>query len=254
MWNKPQLLNAIADLLFLAGAAALLAGAAVWLVRMPALPIRQVEFASELHHLRRADVEQAVPAALTGNFFSLNLDSVRASLEKMPWVRKVEVRRIWPARLEVNVEEHQAAARWEDGKTPGRNEFVNTYGEIFTASLAEEEAGKLPMLHGPQGTSAELLKRYADFATAFKPVGHKPVQVLLSPRLAWQLKLDNGTVVDIGREQPKAPLGARLQRFIEIYPVAVGNRPTPPAVVDLRYPNGFAMRVAGVEGKGKQHE
>lgn len=251
MWNKPQLMNAVSDLLFLAGAAALLAGAAVWLVRMPALPIRQVVFADELQHLRRIEVEQALPAALTGNFFSLNLDAVRGVLEKLPWVRKVEVRRIWPSRLEVKVEEHRPAARWEDGKTPGRNELVNTYGELFVATLADEESSLLPMLHGPHGTSAELLKRYAEFMAAFQPVGQKPLQVVLSPRLAWQLKLDNGLVVDIGREQAKAPVGARLQRFIEIYPAAVATRPVLPAVVDLRYPNGFAMRVAGAEVKGK---
>jgi cell division protein FtsQ len=76
------------------------------------------------------------------------------------------------------------------------------------------------------------------------------VQVTLSPRLAWQLKLENGMRVDIGREQPKSPLAARLQRFIDFYPEAIAKRATPPAVVDLRYPNGFAMRVAG-EAKGK---
>ena len=38
MWNKPHLLNALADLLILAAAAALIAGLAVWLVRVPALP------------------------------------------------------------------------------------------------------------------------------------------------------------------------------------------------------------------------
>lgn len=252
MWNRPQLLNALADLLFVAGAAALLATAAVWLVRMPSLPIRQVVFDRELKHVRRIEVEQALPAAIRGNFFSLNLDAVRAALEKLPWVRRVEVRRVWPARLEVRLEEHQAAARWDDGRLAGRNELVNTFGEVFPAALPEEEAMLLPLLHGPQGTSPVLLKRYGEFVQAFRPVGHKPVQVLLSPRLAWQLKLDDGMLVDIGREQPKAPVGARLQRFVEIYPAAVANRPMRPAAVDLRYPNGFAMRVAGSEVKGKQ--
>lgn len=251
MWNKPHLLNALADLLFVAGAAALLAAAAVWLVRMPALPIRQVEFAHELQHVRRGEVEQVLPAALSGNFFSLNLETVRGALEKLPWVRKVEVRRIWPAKLEIRVEEHQAVARWEDGKSGGHNELVNSYGEVFPAAMDGEEANRLPMLHGPQGTAPELLKRYGDFLSTFRPVGQKPVQVLLSPRLAWQLKLDNGMVVDIGREQTKAPVGARLQRFVEIYPTAVAARPVLPSVVDLRYPNGFAMRVAGAEVKGK---
>jgi len=76
------------------------------------------------------------------------------------------------------------------------------------------------------------------------------VQVTLSPRLAWQLKLENGMLVDMGREQPKAPVGVRLQRFIEVYPETVAKRAIRPTVVDLRYPNGFAVRVAG-EGKGK---
>jgi len=81
-------------------------------------------------------------------------------------------------------------------------------------------------------------------------LNQRPVQVTLSPRLAWQLKLDNGMLVEVGREQPKSPVGVRLQRFIEVYPELVGKRATRPSVVDLRYPNGFAIRVAG-EVKGK---
>lgn len=252
MWNKPQLLNALADLLFVAAAAALLAAAAVWLVRMPALPIKQVVFSQELQHVRRLEVEQVLPAVLKGNFFSVNLEAVRGALEKLPWVRKVEVRRVWPARLEVRVEEHRPAARWEDGRTASRGELVNTFGEVFPAALPEEAGAGLPVLYGPAGTAPEVLKRYAEFMAAFKPVGHKPVQVVQSPRLAWQLKLDNGMVVELGHEQPKAPLGARLQRFVEVYPATVAARPTAPSTVDLRYPNGFAMRVAGAEAKGSK--
>lgn len=247
MWNKPHVLNAIADLLLVAGAAALLAAGAVWLVRMPSLPVRQVVFAQELQHVRRVEIEQALPTVLRGNFFSINLDAVRGSLEKLPWVRKVEVRRIWPARLEISVEEHRPAARWGEG----RGELVNTQGEVFIAVLAEEEASRLPMMFGPMGTSSELLKRYGEFTSLFRAVGLKPVQVILSSRLAWQLKLDSGTVVDVGREQPKAPVSARLQRFVDVYPEAVGKRPVRPGVVDLRYPNGFAMR--GTAGESKEN-
>ena len=246
MWNKPHLLNAIADLLMLVASAVMLAAAAVWLVRVPSLPVRQVVFVEPLAHTRRLEVEQALPGALKGNFFSLNLETVRGALEKLPWVRKVEVRRIWPARLEVRVEEHRPAARWGEG----RGELVNSYGEVFAALAGETERAALPLLFGPQGTAAEVLKRYGEFVGRFGSVNEKPVQLLLSPRLAWQLKLESGMVVDMGREQPKSPVGVRLQRFIEVYPETVANRAVRPVVVDLRYPNGFAMRVAG-EGKGK---
>ncbi|HSG21961.1 MAG TPA: cell division protein FtsQ/DivIB [Azonexus sp.] len=246
MWNKPSLLNAIADLLMLVAAAALLAAAAVWLVRVPSLPVRQVIFAEPLPHTRRQEIEQVLPSALKGNFFSLNLETVRGALETLPWVRRVEVRRIWPARLEVKVEEHRPAAKWGEG----RGELVDSYGEVFAAMPTVEELASLPLLFGPPGTAPEVLKRYGEFVDSFKAVGERPVQVTLSPRLAWQLKLANGMLVDMGREQPKAPVGVRLQRFIEVYPETVAKQAVRPAVVDLRYPNGFAMRVAS-EGKGK---
>ena len=246
MWNKPHLLSAIADLLILVAAAALLAAGAVWLVRVPSQPVRQVVFAEELQHTRRIEVEQILPSVLKGNFFSLNLEMVRGTLEKLPWVRKVAVRRIWPARLEVKVEEHRPAARWGEG----RGELVNSYGEVFVATLVEEESAALPLLYGPAGTAPEVLKRYSELVGTFKTVNEKPVQVTLSPRLAWQLKLERGMLVDLGREQPKSPVGVRLQRFIEVYPELVAKRVQRPAVVDLRYPNGFAIRVAG-EVKGK---
>jgi cell division protein FtsQ len=246
MWNKPRLLNAIADLLILSAAAAALVAALVWLVRVPSLPVKQVVFAQELQHTRRAEIEQSLPGALKGNFFSLNLETVRGELEKLPWVRKIELRRTWPARLEVKVEEHRPAARWGEG----RGELVNTFGEVFAATAPDEELDTLPLLYGPQGTAPEVLKRYGEFVGNFKVLGQRPVQVTLSPRLAWQLKLDNGMLVEMGREQQKSPVGVRLQRFIEAYPELVAKRAARPAVVDLRYPNGFAMRVAGdVKGK-----
>lgn len=246
MWNKPHLLNALADLLMLVAGAALLAAAAVWLVRVPSLPVRQVVFTEPLLHTRRVEVEQILPSALKGNFFSLNLETVRGALERLPWIRKVNVRRIWPAKLEVAVEEHKPVARWGEG----RGELVNSYGEVFAVLAGAEEMATLPLLYGPQGTANEVLKRYGELVGSFAAVGEKPVQVTLSPRLAWQLKLENGMLLNMGREQPKAPVGVRLQRFIEVYPETVANRAVRPAVVDLRYPNGFAMRVAG-EGKGK---
>ena len=250
MWQKPHVLNAMADLLYVVGAAALLAAGAVWLARWPSLPVRQVVFVQELQHVRRLEVQQALPAVLQGNFFSVNLEAVRGVLEKLPWIRKVEVRRVWPARLEIRVEEHQPVARWEDGRGAARGELVNSYGEVFAAALGEEQAGRLPQLHGPLGTAPEVLKRYGEFVAAFRPVGRRPSQVVLSPRLAWQIRLDNAMVVDLGREQPKSPVASRLQRFVEVYPETVAKRPVAPGVVDLRYPNGFALRAGGTEGKG----
>jgi len=246
MWHKPQLLTAIADLLMLVGAAALLAAGAVWLVRVPSLPVKQVVFVEPLEHTRRGEVDQVLPSALRGNFFSLDLEAVRVALEQLPWVRKAQVRRVWPARLEVSIEEHRAVARWGEGYA----EMVNSHGEVFAALLPESEMSRLPLLAGPSGTAREVLERFVGFNETLATVGERAVRVALSPRLAWQLELENGMRVEIGREHPKSPLGPRLERFVAVYPSMVAGLPVLPTVVDLRYPNGFAMKVAG-DGKGK---
>jgi len=40
-------------------------------------------------------------------FFTADLDAVRAAFESVPWVRKAMVRREWPNKLIVTVEEHR---------------------------------------------------------------------------------------------------------------------------------------------------
>ena len=81
------------------------------------------------------------------------------------------------------------------------------------------------------------------------------LQVLnVSPRLAVQLKLDDGIIVELGRQQTKAPVKERLERFVEHYKSIMTVARQRPKVVDMRYPNGFALRVAALpatENKGK---
>ena len=250
MWNRPQLMSSISDLLFLAGAAALLVAGAVWAARLPLFPLQEVVITQELSELRRDELEYTLAGHLKGNFFSVNLDALRASLEQLPWVRRADARRQWPGRMEVSIEEHLPVAFW--GAATGQ--LVNQYGEVFTATLSKPPANPLPVLTGPAGLAAEMLADFQQAETVLHTVGRWPKALNLSPRLALQLRLDDGMVVELGRQQAKAPVFQRLTRFVEHYPelLAVGGKR--PAAVDMRYPNGFALRFAAAsanEGKGK---
>lgn len=244
MWHRPRLLNAISDLLIAAGAAAFLAAVALWAIRMPFKPIRQVVITEEMREVKRADVEAALQGVLKGNFFSINLEAVKVAMEKLPWVRRAEVRRVWPSRLEIRVEEQIPAARWGEAKS----ELVNIQGEVFAASLQEGQYSQLPLLVGPAGTSQEMLKRYSEAEEKLAGIHKMPRQIVLSPRLAWQLRLEDGMVVELGREQQKSPVSARLDRFIEVYPGSIATRQPRPTKVDLRYPNGFALHTHPATG------
>ena len=73
-------------------------------------------------------------------------------------------------------------------------------------------------------------------------VGRRPRAVILSAREAWQLKLDDGVLVDLGRDQAKHPLRERLARFASHYQAARAKAGAGALLVDMRYPNGFALR------------
>jgi cell division protein FtsQ len=252
MWNRPQLMKDVADLLFTAGAAALLVAVAIGAARLPLFPIRELAVTNELHAVRRTELERALADSLRGNFFSVNLEAFRQSLEQVPWVRRAEVRRRWPASIEVSIEEHVPVAFWDQSS----GQLVNSHGEIFTAGISAPP-GDLPSLSGPVSFVPEMLGYCRQAADLLKPTGRVPRVLKVSPRLALQLTLDDGMIVELGREQAKASVRERLERFVEFYPSILTAAKKRPEVVDMRYPKGFALKVnalaaaPGSDSKGK---
>jgi cell division protein FtsQ len=245
-WDRPQLMNLIADLLFFASALALGYAATLAVVRLPFFPLRELVVAGPLQEVTPTQVEYAAGNAVAGNFFTVNLDAVRAAFEKLPWVRKAEVRRRWPNGLELAIEEHVAAARWKNAEG-AEARLVNREGEVFAAASNV----KLPLFVGPEGTAPLILARYHDLQPLLAPIGRQPQSLALSPRQAWQMKLDDGVLLDLGRDQAKSRVNERLQRFTDVYGQATERLKARADVIDLRYPNGFAMRVARA-GEGRK--
>ena len=239
MWDNADLLNGCANALYALAAAALLYAGAQALVYSPRFPLRQLALEGELRHLTRDQLEYAGMTSGSGTFFSVDLDAVRRAFEALPWVRRAEVRRLWPDRLQVAIEEHVALARWGVDAKPSR--LVNIQGEVFEGELAD--AARLPQFAGPTGSAQEVTRRYAALRQALSPLALEPRQVLLSPRYAWQLRLSNGLTLELGRDQLKEPVLERLARFVAFYPQTLGSLGRRLDYVDLRYPNGFALRV-----------
>jgi cell division protein FtsQ len=216
----------------LAGLAALAGclGALYWFLLPERFPVSEVRLMGELKRTSASEIHATLPR-ISGNFFAADLSEVRAGLERLPWVRRVAVRRVWPGRLEVSVEEHVALARW------GEEALVNSHGERFSATTREP----LPAFFAPGGTQGEVARRYVRFAAIVAPLGTGIERVVLSPRHAWQLRLANGLHLMLGRDADAAE--ARLRRFVEVYPRAVEKPRMRHEYVDLRYPNGFALRL-----------
>jgi cell division protein FtsQ len=276
MWDRPDILNGAASTLF-AAAFLLVAYAAVhYAVRLPFFALREVRITHELAHVTPEQVETIVRRELQGNFFTLDLARARAGFEKLPWVRNVNVRRQWPDRLDVTFEEHVALGRWGsaalvntygeifaaayDG-TPASSKQGSRLGDANdrasgavlshagVASVSGDTSpkgaaappaeGDLPLFVGPPGSAKEIAIQYGYFQRSLGVIGLAPVQVRVSARRAWQVRLAGGIALELGRENVEA----RLDRFIAVYPRTVGRLQRRISYVDLRYSNGFAVGI-----------
>lgn len=229
MWDRPDVLNAIATVLFSCAVVAIGYGLVLATVRLPVFPLREVRVSGTAGHVTRDQIEAAVRRELRGNFFTIDLAVARRSFERLPWVRQAEVRRHWPDRLDIAIEEHVALARWGD------TALVNTHGEVFRAASDVS----LPVFSGPEGSAKEIAIQYAYFHRSLAAIGQVPRQVIVTPRRAWRIRLENGLTLEVGRDQVEE----RLARFVGAYDQTIGRLARRIDHVDLRYPNGFAVRI-----------
>jgi cell division protein FtsQ len=236
MWDNPRTLNLAAGTLVGVAVCVFAVAGCALLARSPLFPLTAIELTHPLGNTTRQEIEAAARAHIGGNFFAVAPAELRAGLEKLPWVRRASVRRVWPDRLEIALEEHVPLARW------GAQALVSIHGERFHGAIAEE----LPFLFGPPGSEREVASRYARFAAVLAPLGAKLERVVLTPRYAWELRLANGLVLMLGRDADGAE--ARLARFVEAYPATLARLARRHEYVDLRYANGFALRVPELEG------
>ncbi|MFP5403230.1 MAG: cell division protein FtsQ/DivIB [Gammaproteobacteria bacterium] len=218
------------------GAIGLLAyGVIAWVVAQPAFALKTLEVATPVAHVTEAQVRLVAERKVRGTFFTVDLEQVRNSLEKLPWVREARVERRWPDTLVVSLVEHEPLARWND------DALMNVAGEVFVAALD----ARMPRLSGPEDSSAEVYAAYRRYQAALAPLGMTIGELALSPRRAWRIRLDNGLALALGREQADA----RLARFVALYPrifaAQDGVPAVPPLAVDLRYPDGMALRMPG---------
>ena len=231
MWDNPQALRQLANSLFGVSLLLFLFGMVHYMIHMPDFSLNVVRLTAPPQRVDPALIGDIVSNELRGNFFTLDIEEVRRAFEKLPWVRKVSVRRHFPWMLEVEIEEHEALAHWNN------DELVNTQGEVFSA----ESGQLLPRFIGQAETAAEITKMYKIFGEQLAPLNQKVVQISLSPRRAWQLRLNNGMVLELGREQTQE----RLARFVAIYPASLGSWTRTINYIDLRYKNGFAAYLPG---------
>jgi cell division protein FtsQ len=125
----------------------------------------------------------------------------------------------------------------------GGGQLVNDAGEVFDAS--PDDIDGLPELAGPPEQSARVWALYQPLMADLARLDLSMERLALDERGSWRATLDNGARIELGRGTQEELL-ARVARFTATLSQLTQRYPGGLESADLRYPNGYALRVRGV--------
>ena len=193
-------------------------------------PIRSIEINGPFQRVTALQIEEAISVELEDGFVSADLAGIQQRIVELPWIDQAMVARRWPSRLRITVTEQVPAAIW------GESGLLNVRGELFVTN-ARHIPAELPRLSGPENRSAEVAKRYLAVRDRLIPLGLDLRRVHVDARGAWDMTLQNGVEVRLGRREVEA----RTDLFLDIVADIITGRAAEIDYVDMRYSNGFTI-------------
>lgn len=166
------------------------------------------------------------------NLLKADLQSYVAKLETVDWVGQADVRRDWQQGIVVNVVPRQAVAKF------GSERLVDANGTVFKPADSNDlNNPSLMQLQGDSQNAVVMMQQIKQVSDWFMPLGMKIEEVIVTPRMAWLFRFDNGLRVLVDNDNTSEKL-YRLSIMLQ-------NQLKPQLetlqTVDLRYKNGMAI-------------
>lgn len=227
LWRLPRLMPVLLLVI------AVCVGIWVWrqMTAPGALPFRHISVSANANYIPQKLLSAMVEENIQGGFFTLNTKRLRAALSQNPWVERVGIRRVWPNTLAVSITEREPLARWND------TGIISVKGNIFYTS-APSLPSTLPQIIAPTDQKDNIMPIFDKMQNALLPLQLKIAKLQVSPRLSWEVTLNNGIIVSVCRDD----VLDRFSNFVNLYPRLIGDKAQNVVHVNLCYPNGLAIQ------------
>ena len=231
--------------------------------------ITEIEVHGQFRNVDGDRVKRVVESGMKGNYFSVSLKGLESQITKLPWAYSASVRRRWPSTLVVDVVEVQPVAVW------GESRWLNFTGDL----VAKQQPGRihkytqLPRIHGPENDVSLVWQSFRRWSGKFASTGLSLDGLTLGSNGLWSLELSLGalamnrssqsgsdpsltepvktsdrldsesnTVGHVAMIVDNAFADERINRFIKTLNQHLIVQFPYMTSIDLRYPNGFAIR------------
>jgi cell division protein FtsQ len=199
-------------------------------IKNVSLPIRYVRIEGVFQYLDKSEIQTVLqPLVMTG-FFDVDMQEIHSVVSTMPWVDTVIVKRVWPDSIDIKVHEKKPYARWGDSS------LITEQGVIFTPKNIDQFKDRVLVI-GPELQQIKVLEIMKGIKTALADHSMKLAEFSVNDRGAWKIKLANELEILLGRNDQLK----KLQRFLKTLTVLNQEKFLQIEIVDLRYPNGYAV-------------
>lgn len=198
------------------------------------LAIKTVHINGERQYEQNNAVTKIISAYTDDDFFNLKIEEMRDRLVEVSWVKSVSLRKEWPDRLVVNVEEHHPVAHWQDDNQ--KNWLLSKQGVKFESEFDVPEA--MPMLSGQDVNIEKVMNQYKRLSLALLNEKLNVTNINLNTRHEWSLTLSNGIQVKYLDDDANMA----VQRMLLALNILTASQQKQVETMDLRYEHGFAIR------------
>lgn len=177
-------------------------------------------------------LSQVMNQQKVSSFFTSDLQALRDIATGLAWVDQVSVSRDWQRGIVVTTLPKQAIANF------GTERLVDAKGAVFVPADSKDLAQEgFATLQGEISQAPVIMQQMQQVNDWYAPLGIQVEDIILSPRMTWLIRFDNGLRVIVDNENT----AQKLLNLSQLLANQLSDRRDEIQSVDLRYKNGFTI-------------
>ena len=200
-------------------------------------PIKNISIESKIINVDKDDVfEKSKNYLNSKSFFNFKINILKKEIEKVSWVKSVNIKRVYPDEIKIYIKEYVPIAIWNN------KSYMNNSGDIF---FIHDIKKNLPMINSNESRNkimyvyfSLLLKYISDynFDIEIKKIEENEIRSISA-------HLSSGIIVKFGSKDIKS----KIHTFLKVYKTLNSSDLKKIGYIDMRYSNGFSIGWKGVK-------
>jgi cell division protein FtsQ len=200
-------------------------------------PIKNISIESKIINVNKDDVfEKSKNYLNSKSFFNFKINILKKEIEKVSWVKSVNIKRVYPDEIKIYIKEYVPIAIWNN------KSYMNNSGDIF---FIHDIKKNLPMINSNESRNkimyvyfSLLLKYISDynFDIEIKKIEENEIRSISA-------HLSSGIIVKFGSKDIKS----KIHTFLKVYKTLNSSDLKKIGYIDMRYSNGFSIGWKGVK-------